>query len=245
MPFYRYTVVLTATGFTTIGYVSSTTISGGSIKGTWSGDGIDDAYLESGTQYQDTYQWMVNSGQNYTNANDWYEASAQALSAYQASGDEYSAAYASAQALKEHSFHTLISSSYLTSSLSYTSLQDWQINSGQALSDTYIWYSASSSIISTFVASGDAYTSNYIWYNASANRLSELLASGTKYTQAYMSAQIAMYKLSHGDDVADITGKSDGDVLTWDTTQSKWSSQTVSGAPGGNNHYIQFNNSSS
>jgi len=61
---------------------------------------------------------------NAKTAYDWFNASAQALSAYQASGDEYSAAYASAQALKQHAFHAKISSAYLAVASGWASIAD-------------------------------------------------------------------------------------------------------------------------
>jgi len=70
---------------------------------------LDDWY-EASAQALSAYQA---SGDEYSAAYSWYNASASRISEFVASGDEYSAAYASAQALKEHALHAKISSSYL------------------------------------------------------------------------------------------------------------------------------------
>lgn len=83
-----------------------------------------DADTIEGRSYSETrsdlgIQELLDSGTKYTNAYTWYNASANALSQIHASGEEYSSAYASAQALKIHSFHSLISGGYLESGSEY------------------------------------------------------------------------------------------------------------------------------
>ena len=168
------TGVITAAGFKTTAYISSTILSGGAIKGRWQGATIDDDYIESGTKFQTAYEW--------------FSQSSQALSGYYASGDEYSAAYASAQALKEHALQTIISGQYIKG------------------------------------------------YIASANTVSRYYPSTLGALHQYLSGLT---------DVADMTNKSDGYVLSWDSTQSKWSSQTSTTVPSGTNGFIQFDNANS
>lgn len=87
--------------------ISGTKISGGTIIGTWNGDVVATAYIESsakysnihasGDKYTNTYNWMVNSGSQYTNI---LESGAKYTIVYAwmiASGTKYNSAYESGQ----------------------------------------------------------------------------------------------------------------------------------------------------
>jgi len=63
--------------------------------------------------------------------------------------------------------------------------------------------------------SGNAHDAK-TWYDASAQKLSDISGS--------LASKIKE-NLADLDDISDMTNKSGGDVLTWDTSQSKWSSQ--------------------
>jgi len=68
---------------------------------------------------------------------DWFEASSSKISDFVASGDEYSAAYASAQILKDMAFQSLVSSNMLKSGTTYTNIHDWWVASGESYSKAY------------------------------------------------------------------------------------------------------------
>ena len=133
------------------------------------------------------------------------------------------------------------------------SVKGYATISGNAV-DTKAWYDESSSKISDFIASGDKYSTAYTergsqidgdglawdgtnldvqgyatisgnardskeWYDTSSQKLSDI--SGN------LVNKINAVNLADLDDITDMTNKSDNDVLTWDTTQSKWSSQAT------------------
>jgi len=128
---------------------------------------------------------ISNSGNNYTQAYDWFVASSSKLSIVQASGNEYSATY------------------------------NWMINSGAKYSDlyasgneytkTYEWMVNSGSQYTNILESGTKYTQTYTWFNASAQRISEYVDSGNEYSTAYTHSQDnsqahSDYLINTGDD---------------------------------------------
>jgi len=150
--------------------------------------------ISSNAKYAHTE--ILASGTEYTNAYNWFVASAQKLSIVNASGNEYSAAYdwysASAQKISEA----------LGSGAEYTEAYDWYSASAQSISEilldiagsgaeytaAYDWFTASAQKLSEQIASGSEYTQAYDWFAASAQLISEAVASGTEYSKAVASA---------------------------------------------------------
>jgi len=128
------------------------------------------------------------------------------------------------------------------------------LKSGSVFQSAYDWYSDSSSKISEAIASGNEYTSAYKSSQASkihayhavisSQYIDDYIASSTVLNKFYQSSEgLTRSYLSGLRDVADMDNKADGYVLTYDTTQAKWSAQSVTATPGGGDHYVQFNDS--
>ena len=117
-----------------------------------------------------------------------------------------------------------------------------------AVNTLTLWYDASASKLSNLANSGNEYSDAYNWFVESSSKLSESSFNSDNYitsanaierfadssniiSKYYPSTLGASHAyLSSLKDVAHMGSKSDGDVLTWDTTQSKWSSQAAQAA---------------
>lgn len=96
------------------------------------------------------------------------------------------------------------------------------------------WLNTSGSRLSSLLGSGNEYSANYTWYNTNNAQLSNLLASGNEYSQAYASAQIAMYKIVHADDLNNWNSALwNNSSLIWDNSLGKWKPQKSGSAAGG------------
>ncbi len=154
---------ITATkGFS--GPVSGARISGGTIIGTWAGDTINNVYLDSGSEFQLAYTW--------------YSESSSKLSFLASSGNEYSQAYASAQALKVHSFHHKVSSQYIVGYIASSTAKTRFLQSGN------IFISISSQAISGGTIVGNTITTKGIISSQAGFMAHYISANSTNITAA-------------------------------------------------------------
>jgi hypothetical protein len=157
---------------------------------------------------------IAGSGVKYTANYSWYNTNNAQLTNLLASGNEYSQAYKSSQKLKQHSFHTLISSSYLTTEIqnlitsgvkytwAYQSVKDsgneiyasYKHSSNASLhSFTVGSYITSSNAISRFADSGNVRSR----FPASSTAISKYADSGNvRYRFQSSSLSYASYKHS-------------------------------------------------
>lgn len=166
-------------GISGLRFMSSQTISGGAIYGTWAGKVIGDSFI--GGQYSN---WL-SSGEKISR---WLYESSQKISIFVDSGNEYSDLYTWYGG-------SVSSSQYPNWLASGEKLSRWFVESSgkigessQKYTDLYTWYgvAVSSAQYPNWLASGEKLSR---WFKESSARLGEFGASGDKYSNWYMSGE--------------------------------------------------------